>query len=88
MQQALTASEAAAEQARQEERERRDWFEMLQNEAAFRVWVRLLVEMGVGRLMTTEEDMRMRNIADQILDRMADADPKSYIRILRTLKNI
>ena len=83
-----TRDQAAAERAAQEERERRDWFDMMQSESAFRVWARLLEEMGANRLMVTEEDMRMRNIADQILDRMADACPDVYIRMVRTLKQI
>ena len=83
-----TRAAADAAHAEEEERERRDWFDMLRCEAAFRVWVRLLEEMGVGRLMVTEEDMRMRNIADQILDRMADADPDIYLRVMRTLKRL
>lgn len=83
-----TREEAAAERAAQEERERRDWFDMMRSEAAFRIWAGLLREMGVGRLMVTEEDMRMRNIADQLLDRMADAAPDIYLRMMRELKNI
>ena len=83
-----TRAAADAARAEEEERERRDWFDMLRCEAAFRVWVRLLEEMGVGRLMVTEEDMRMRNIADQILDRMAAADPDIYLRVMRTLKRL
>ena len=76
------------ERAAREERERRDWFDMMQSEAAFRVWTGLLQEMGVGRLMVTEEDMRMRNIADQILARMAEASPDVFLRMLRTLHGV
>lgn len=83
-----TRAEGTARRAEEEERERRDWFDMMRCEAAFRVWVRLLEEMGVDRLMVTEDDMRMRNIADQILDRMADADPDIYLRVMRTLKRL
>ncbi len=84
----MTRGETEKERAEREERERRDWFEMMRSEAAFRVWVSLLADMGVNRLMVSEEDMRMRNIAEQILDRMADADPDVYLRIMRTLKRI
>lgn len=80
--------DTAAERAAREERERRDWFEMMQGEAAFRVWTQLLREMGIGRLMMNEEDMRMRNIADQILARIADADPESFLRLTRTLHGL
>lgn len=83
-----TKDQASAERAAQEERERRDWFDMMQSEAAFRVWARLLDEWGANRLMVTEEDMRRRNIADLALDRMADACPDVYIRMVRALKQI
>ncbi len=83
-----TKTEAEAASAAQDERERRDWFEMMQSEAAFRVVLGLLQEMGVGRLMVSEEDMRMRNIADQILNRIALADPDVYIRIMRAINNV
>ena len=78
----------AEERALREEQERRDWFEMMQSEAAFRVWLGLIQEMGVGRLMVTEEDMRMRNIADQILARMAEAVPETCLRMLRALHGL
>ncbi|MCI6539207.1 MAG: hypothetical protein MR460_03625 [Bilophila wadsworthia] len=83
-----TAEEARAERLVQEERERRDWFEMMQSEAAFRVFLGLLDEMGTSRLMVTEDDMRMRNMADQILDRIAKANPNAYVRLMLALKNI
>lgn len=83
-----TAEEARAERLVQEERERRDWFDMMQSEAAFRVFLGLLDEMGASRLMVTEDDMRMRNIADQILDRIAKANPNAYVRLMLALKNI
>ena len=82
------SSDDAQERALREEQERRDWFEMMQSEAAFRVWLGLIQEMGVGRLMVTEEGMRMRNIADQILARMAEAVPETYLRMLRALHGL
>lgn len=83
-----TREEAEAERMAQDEQERRDWFEMMQSEAAFRVFLGLLDEMGANRLMVTENDMRMRNMADQILDRIAKANPNVYVRLMLTLKNI
>lgn len=83
-----TAEEARAERLVREERERRDWFDMMQSEAAFRVFLGLLDEMGASRLMVTEDDMRMRNMADQILSRIANADPQTYVRLMLALKNI
>lgn len=83
-----TREEAEAERMAQDEHERRDWFEMMQSEAAFRVFLGLLDEMGANRVMVTENDMRMRNMADQILDRIAKANPNVYVRLMLTLKNI
>ena len=88
MPQLLTHEEEAAEQARLDEAERLDWFEMMQSPAAERVWLQLLQELGAGRLMVTENDMMMRNIADQILNRMAQAVPDIYIRIVCKLQGI
>lgn len=84
----LTREEAREEQARLDEAERRDWFEMMQVPAAERIWLQLLQELGAGRLMVTENDMRMRNVADQILDRMARAVPGVYVRIVCKLQGI
>ena len=82
------SEEAEYERMAQDEQERRDWFEMMQSEAAFRVFLGLLDEMGVNRSMATPEDMRMRNQADQILDRIAKANPNAYVRLMLALKNI
>lgn len=84
----MTRDQAQAARQAEEERERRDWGDALKSEAAFRVFLRLLEDMGVNSMMVTENDMRMRNVADQILDRMADADPETYVRMVRTLKGI
>ena len=83
-----TREEAEAERMAQDEQERRDLFEMIQSEAAFRVFLGLLDEMGANRVMVTPEDMRMRNQADQILDRIAKAHPNVYVRLMLTFKNI
>lgn len=83
-----TREQAQAERRAEDERERKDWFEALQGEAAFRVFLRLLEDMGANRLMVTEDDMRMRNMAEQILDRIADAAPETYVRMMRALKGI
>ena len=38
--------------------------------------------------MVTENDMRMRNVSDQILNRMAQAVPTVYVRIVCKLQGI
>ena len=88
MSQLMTQEEERAEQARLDEAERLDWFEMMQSSAAERIWLQLLQELGAGRLMVTENDMRMRNVSDQILNRMAQAVPDIYIRIVCKLQGI
>ena len=52
------------------------------------MFLRLLEGMGANRLMMSEDDMRLRNLAEQILDCIADADPETYVRMMRALKNI
>ena len=88
MSQLMTQEEELAEQARLDEAERLDWFEMMQSPAAERIWLQLLQELGAGRLMVTENDMRMRNVSDQILNRMAQAVPAVYVRIVCKLQGI
>lgn len=88
MSQLMTQEEERAEQARLDEAERLDWFEMMQSPAAERIWLQLLQELGAGRLMVTENDMRMRNVSDQILNRMAQAVPTVYVRIVCKLQGI
>ena len=84
----MTREKAQAARLAEEEEARRDWHDALQSEAAFRVFLGLLEAMGANRLMVTEDDMRLRNVAEQILDRIADADPESYVRMVRALKGI
>lgn len=84
----MTREQAQAVRLAEEEEARRDWHDALQSEAAFRVFLRLLEGMGANRLMMSEDDMRLRNVAEQILDRIADADPESYVRMVRALKGI
>lgn len=88
MSQLMTQEEERAEQARLDEAERLDWFEMMQSPAAERIWLQLLQELGAGRLMVTKNDMRMRNVSDQILNRMAQAVPTVYVRIVCKLQGI
>lgn len=70
MSQLMTQEEERAEQAGWTKQSALDWFEMMQSPAAERIWLQLLQELGAGRLMVTENDMRMRNVSDQILNRM------------------
>ena len=84
----MTREQAQAARLAEEEEARRDWHDALQSEAAFPVFLGLLEAMGANRLMVTEDDMRLRNVAEQILDRIADADPESYVRMVRALKGI
>lgn len=84
----MTREQAQAARLEEAEKERQDWHDALRNEAAFRVFLRLLEGMGANRLMMSEEDMRLRNVAEQILDRIADADPETYVRMMRALKGI
>ena len=84
----MTREQAQAVRLAEEEKARRDWHDALQNEAAFRVFLWLLEGMGANRLMMSEDDMRLRNLAEQILDCIADADPETYVRVMRALKNI
>lgn len=61
---------------------RRDLRDVLATEHGVRVIARLLDDLGACRLMATENDMRMRNIVDQIITQAADAHPTAAARIV------
>ncbi|MBB5143948.1 hypothetical protein [Desulfovibrio intestinalis] len=67
---------------------RRDLHDTLSREPGVRVFDCLLRELGAGGLMTTEDDMRMRNIAEQLLQQAAQAHPEACSRILCGLYGI
>lgn len=70
------------------EQDRLDLHDVLRHEYGFRFMCRVLHELGVNVLMCTENDMRMRNIADQFLGDVAKAHPEAYVRIMCKLNNI
>ena len=51
----MTREQAQAVRLAEEEKARRDWHDALQNEAAFRVFLRLLEGMGANRLMMSRK---------------------------------
>ena len=65
-----------------------DLHDVLRHEYGFRFMCRILNELGVNTLMCSENDMRMRNIADQFINDVAKAHPEAYVRIMCELKNI
>lgn len=67
---------------------RLDLHDTLSRECGVRVFDRLLRDLGAGGLMTTDDDMRMRNIVEQLLHRAAEAHPEACARIVCGLYGI
>lgn len=66
----------------EQEQARRDLNEVLSRESGLRVFSRLLADLGAVSLMKTEDDMRMRNIVDQMIAQAAEAHPTAAARIV------
>lgn len=71
-----------ADDQQEQEEARRDLNEVLSKESGVRFFSRLLGDLGAGSLMETENDMRMRNIVDQMIGQAADAHPTAAARIV------
>lgn len=72
-----------------EERQARiDLHDLLSTEAGYRWLSRLLERLGAGRMTASEEAQVMKNIAEQILDAMADAHPDAYLRFCGDLRRV
>lgn len=80
--------EAFQKQRPKHDQARRDLHDTLSRECGIRVFDRLLRDLGAGGLMTTEDDMRMRNIAEQLLQQAAQAHPEAAARIICGLYGI
>ena len=71
-----------AEDTQELEEARRDLNDVLSRESGVRFFSRLIGDLGAVSLMETEDDMRMRNIVDQLLAQVADAHPTAAARIV------
>lgn len=67
---------------------RRDLHDLLTTEAGYRWLSRLLERLGAGRMTASEEAQVMKNIAEQILDEMADAHPDAYLRFCGDMRRV
>ena len=67
---------------------RNDLHDLLKTEAGYRWLSRLLERLGAGRMTASEEAQVMKNIAEQILDEMADAHPDAYLRFCGDMRRV
>ena len=75
-------ADSQQEQEQEQEQARRDLNEVLSRESGLRFFSRLLADLGAVSLMKTEDDMRMRNIVDQMIEQAAEAHPTAAARIV------
>lgn len=80
--------EAFQEQKPEHDQARLDLHDTLSRECGVRVLDRLLRDLGAGGLMSNDNDMRMRNIAEQLLQQAAQAHPEAAARIVCGLYGI
>jgi hypothetical protein len=69
-------------------RAREDLHDVLATEQGYRVWRRLLEWLGAGRMTASESEQVMKNVAEQLLDDMADAHPDAYLRFCGDIRRI
>lgn len=79
------------EEARREQEERilrEAWHDTLATESGYRVFSWLLTQLGAGRMTNSEEGQTMKNVAEQLLDIMADAHPTAYLRFCGEMRRV
>lgn len=69
-------------------RAREDLCDVLNTEPGYRMMRRLLEWLGAGRMTASESEQVMKNIAEQLLDDMADAHPGAYLRFCGDIRRI
>lgn len=81
-----------AKEREQQEREARqakeDLCALLQTGVGYRFYYRLISSLGAGRMTACDADQTMKNIAEQLLDDAAMANPEAYILMMGQLRGI
>ena len=69
-------------------RAREDLHDVLSTGPGYRTMRRILEWLGAGRMTATESEQVMKNIAEQLLDDMADAHPSAYLQFCGELRRV
>lgn len=77
-----------ARRAQEERLLREAWHDTLATEHGYRAFSWLLTQLGAGRMTNSEEAQTMKNVAEQLLDVMADAHPDAYLRFCGDLRRV
>ena len=74
------------EQRRRQEKE--DLCALLETGPGYRFFYRLVAALGAGGMTAGENDQIMKNIAEQLLDQAAEANPEAYLSMMGQLRGI
>ena len=77
--------EEREQKARQEQE---DLCALLETGPGYRFFYRLVAALGAGGMTAGESDQIMKNIAEQLLDRAAEANPEAYLSMMGQLRGI
>ena len=84
-------SNGVAEREAQEQEERlarEDLCQLLNTDEGYRYVYRLVSSLGAARMTTSEIDQIMKNIAEQLLDEVAAANPDAYLIMMGQLRGL
>lgn len=61
---------------------------LLNTDEGYRFVYRLVSSLGAARMTTTDADQIMKNIAEQLLDEVAGANPEAYLIMMGQLRGL
>lgn len=76
------------EQEREARQYREDLGMLLETGEGFRFFFSLISSLGAGKMTATDADQTMKNIAEQLLDDAAGANPQAYLALMGRLRGI
>ena len=84
-------SDSVKEREKQEQearQARQDLCDLLNTGVGYRFFYRLIVSLGAGRMTSCDADQTMKNIAEQLIDDAAMANPNAYLLMMGQLRGI
>ena len=75
-------------QEREARKAQEDLCVLLNTHEGYRYVYRLISSLGAARMTTTEVDQTMKNIAEQLLDEVAAANPEAYLIMMGQLRGL
>lgn len=76
------------QQEREARQAREDLCELLNTGQGYRFFYRLITALGAGRMTSCDADQTMKNIAEQLLDDAAAANPDAYLLMMGQIRGL